>query len=52
MTKEEAAPPERLTPPPAPAIPKAMTRPGFAISTTLRVRYAEIDGQKIVFNSR
>lgn len=29
-----------------------MTRPGFAFSTTLRVRYAEIDGQKIVFNSR
>lgn len=29
-----------------------MTRPGFAFSTRLRVRYAEIDGQKIVFNSR
>ncbi len=27
-------------------------RPGFAFSTRLRVRYAEIDGQKIVFNSR
>ena len=49
---ERAPPPERLTPPPAPAIPQAMTRPGFAFSTTLRVRYAEIDGQKIVFNSR
>ena len=29
-----------------------MTRPGFAFSTTLRVPYAEIDGQKVVFNSR
>lgn len=29
-----------------------MTRPGFAFSTVFRVRYAEIDGQKIVFNSR
>lgn len=28
------------------------TRPGFAFSTTFRVRYAEIDGQKVVFNSR
>jgi len=27
-------------------------RPGFAFSTRFRVRYAEIDGQKIVFNSR
>ncbi|MEG3083939.1 thioesterase family protein [Sphingomonas sp. PB2P12] len=27
-------------------------RPGFAFSTKLRVRYAEIDGQRIVFNSR
>lgn len=27
-------------------------RPGFAFSTTIRVRYAEIDGQKVVFNSR
>jgi len=27
-------------------------RPGFAFSTPLRVRYAEIDGQKVVFNSR
>lgn len=26
--------------------------PGYAFSTQLRVRYAEIDGQKIVFNSR
>ncbi|MCH4891812.1 MULTISPECIES: acyl-CoA thioesterase [unclassified Sphingomonas] len=29
-----------------------MTRPGFAFSTRFRVRYAEIDGQRIVFNSR
>jgi acyl-CoA thioester hydrolase len=29
-----------------------MTRPGFAFSTSLKVRYAEIDGQKVVFNSR
>lgn len=29
-----------------------MTRPGFAFSTAFRVRYAEIDGQKVVFNSR
>ncbi|MEO9131703.1 MAG: thioesterase family protein [Sphingomonas sp.] len=29
-----------------------MTRPSFAFSTQLRVRYAEIDGQKVVFNSR
>ncbi|RYY28213.1 MAG: acyl-CoA thioesterase [Sphingomonadales bacterium] len=29
-----------------------MTRPGFAFSTSFRVRYSEIDGQKIVFNSR
>ena len=27
-------------------------RPGFAFSTKIRVRYAEIDGQRIVFNSR
>lgn len=27
-------------------------RPGFAFATAIRVRYAEIDGQKIVFNSR
>lgn len=27
-------------------------RPGFAFSTTFKVRYAEIDGQRIVFNSR
>jgi acyl-CoA thioester hydrolase len=26
--------------------------PGFAFSTQFRVRYAEIDGQKVVFNSR
>ncbi|MBO9713420.1 thioesterase family protein [Sphingomonas sp.] len=29
-----------------------MSRPGFAFSTRFRVRYSEIDGQKIVFNSR
>lgn len=29
-----------------------MTRPGFRFSTRFRVRYSEIDGQKIVFNSR
>lgn len=29
-----------------------MTRPGFSFSHRLRVRYAEIDGQKVVFNSR
>jgi YbgC/YbaW family acyl-CoA thioester hydrolase len=29
-----------------------MTRPGFAFSTVIKVRYAEIDGQKVVFNSR
>lgn len=29
-----------------------MTRDGFAFSTRFKVRYAEIDGQKIVFNSR
>ena len=29
-----------------------MPRPGFAFSTTLKVRYAEIDGQRVVFNSR
>lgn len=29
-----------------------MTRPGFAFSTRFNVRYAEIDGQKVVFNSR
>lgn len=28
------------------------TRPGFPFSTRFRVRYSEIDGQKIVFNSR
>jgi len=27
-------------------------RDGFAFSTRLKVRYAEIDGQKVVFNSR
>lgn len=27
-------------------------RPGFRFSTRFRVRYSEIDGQKIVFNSR
>ncbi len=29
-----------------------MTRLGFTFSHRLRVRYAEIDGQKVVFNSR
>ena len=29
-----------------------MIRPGFPFSTRFRVRYSEIDGQKIVFNSR
>jgi acyl-CoA thioester hydrolase len=29
-----------------------MTRPGFTFSTRFKVRYAEIDGQKVVFNSR
>lgn len=29
-----------------------MTRPGFAFSTPIKVRYAEIDGQRVVFNSR
>ena len=29
-----------------------MPRPGFAFSTRFKVRYAEIDGQKVVFNSR
>jgi len=29
-----------------------MTRPGFDFSTLIKVRYAEIDGQKVVFNSR
>ncbi len=31
---------------------RSMTRPGFAFSTPIKVRYAEIDGQKVVFNSR
>lgn len=34
-----------------PATPLS-NRPGFAFSTRFKVRYAEIDGQKIVFNSR
>ncbi len=29
-----------------------MTRNGFAFSCSFKVRYAEIDGQKVVFNSR
>jgi acyl-CoA thioester hydrolase len=29
-----------------------MTRPGFAFSARLKVRYAEVDVQRIVFNSR
>lgn len=28
------------------------TRDGFAFSTRIKVRYAEIDGQRVVFNSR
>jgi len=28
------------------------SRPDFAFSTRFKVRYAEIDGQKVVFNSR
>lgn len=28
------------------------SRPGFAFSIKLKVRYAEIDGQRIVYNSR
>lgn len=33
-------------------IPGSSGRAGFAFSTRFRVRYAEIDGQKVVFNSR
>jgi len=29
-----------------------MSRPGFTFSTRFKVRYAEIDGQRVVFNSR
>lgn len=29
-----------------------MTRPGYAFSTRIKVRYAEVDAQRIVFNSR
>jgi acyl-CoA thioester hydrolase len=29
-----------------------MPRPGFAFATPIKVRYAEIDGQRVVFNSR
>ena len=29
-----------------------MARPGFSFSTAFAVRYAEIDGQRVVFNSR
>ncbi|KQM67585.1 4-hydroxybenzoyl-CoA thioesterase [Sphingomonas sp. Leaf17] len=32
--------------------PACTPRPGFAFATRFRVRYAEIDGQKVVFNSR
>ena len=32
--------------------PGMTTLPGYAFSTTFRVRYAETDGQKVVFNSR
>ncbi len=29
-----------------------MTRPGFAFSTKFKVRYAEVDAQRVVYNSR
>lgn len=29
-----------------------MTRPGFAFSTRFKVRYAEVDAQRVVYNSR
>lgn len=29
-----------------------MTRPGFAFSTRIKVRYSEIDAQRVVYNSR
>lgn len=29
-----------------------MTRPGFSFSTRFKVRYAEVDAQRIVYNSR
>ncbi len=29
-----------------------MTRPGFSFSTRFRVRYAEVDAQRVVYNSR
>ncbi|WP_374135793.1 acyl-CoA thioesterase [Sphingomonas sp.] len=35
-----------------PGIARAMIRSGFQFSTRFKVRYAEIDGQRIVFNSR
>jgi len=34
------------------ALPPLAPRPGFAFATRFKVRYAEIDGQKVVFNSR
>lgn len=29
-----------------------MTRPGFSFSTRFKVRYAEVDAQRVVYNSR
>lgn len=29
-----------------------MTRPGFAFSTRIKVRYSEVDAQRVVYNSR
>ena len=36
----------------SPGIARGMTRPGYAFSTRIKVRYAEVDAQRIVFNSR
>jgi len=33
-------------------IDHGMTRPGFAFSTRFKVRYAEVDAQRVVYNSR
>lgn len=41
-----------MTQAPRAAIARVMTRPGFQFATRFKVRYAEIDGQRIVFNSR
>jgi len=37
---------------PAPALPPIAPRDGFAFATRFKVRYAEIDGQRVVFNAR